>query len=99
MVDGRPLPPERLERALLVPGSVFSSPREVLESAELSTHQKIEILHRWAYDAAELAVALEEGMPDGDDDLQRQVLLALQELRARVDSEHTGPTKQHGLPD
>lgn len=99
MVDRSTLSPERLERALLVPSSVFSSPREVLESTELSTGQKIEVLHRWAYDAAELAVALEEGMPNGDDDLQRQVLLALEELRARNDAERSGPTKQHGLPD
>ena len=46
---------------------------------------------------AELAVALEEGMPNGDDDLQRSILLALEDLRARIDTERAGPTKHHGL--
>lgn len=92
-----PLPPETLERALLVPSAVFASPRAVLESAELSRRQKIDILQRWAYEAAELAVADEEGMSDGDEDLQRQILLALAALEASSDSEHSGPTKHHGL--
>ncbi len=99
MTDRSTHSPERIEHALLVPSSTFSSPREVLESTELSTSQKIEVLRRWAYDAAEVAVALEEGMPNGDEDLQRQVLLALEELRARIDAERAGPTKQHGFPD
>jgi hypothetical protein len=90
--------PIDLQRALLDPGAVFASPREVLHCSELSTQQKIELLRRWEYDAAELAVALEEGMPGRDDDLQRQILLALGELHAKIDTEHVGPTKEHGLP-
>jgi len=49
-----------------------------------------------SYDAAEQAVALEEGMPGDDDGLQRRVLLALNQLHRRMDVEHTSPTKQHG---
>lgn len=99
MADKTGLPPGDLERALLVPGSVFSSPHEVVENTGLTAKQKIDVLRRWAYDAAELAVALEEGMPNGDDDLQSRILLALNELRAGIDAEHAGPTKHHGLPD
>lgn len=65
----------------------------------LSMKQKIEILHLWASDVAALTVALEEGMPDGDDDLQRQFLLALETMRAAEELEHAGPTKHHGILD
>lgn len=86
------------ERARLVPSAVFAAPREVLACADLSREQKIDVLLRWAYDAAELAVAREEGMVGDDEDLQGQILGALQVLQEDVDTERTGPTKQHGLP-
>jgi hypothetical protein len=92
-------PPIDLELAQLDPGSVFETPSDVIQCGALSRQQKIAILHRWQYDAAESAVALEEGMPGREDDLQRQLLLALEELHAQTDAEHVGPTKQHGLPD
>jgi hypothetical protein len=86
--------------AIFDPGSVFTSPEEVRDSSALSTEQKIDILRSWEYDAAELAVAEEEGMcGDDDDDLLRRVLLALDSVTDGIDVEHTGPTKQHGLPD
>ena len=82
--------------ALLDPGAVFATPREGQESRELTTAEKIDILRRWAYDAAEVAVAVEEGMPEANgNDLQRRIFLALGELAA--DLQDTGPTKQHGL--
>lgn len=99
MADKTGLSPEDLKRALLVPDSVFSSPHEVVENTRLTAKQKIDVLHRWAYEAAELSVALEEGMPNGDDDLQSRILLALKELQAEAGAERTGPTKHHGLPD
>lgn len=40
-----------LKRARLVPSSVFTSPDEVVDSAELSRPQKIAILRRWEFDA------------------------------------------------
>jgi hypothetical protein len=46
-------------RAMVAPASVFASPEQVLEDPELSNEQKIEVLLRWEYDAAEEAVALE----------------------------------------
>ncbi len=86
------------ERARLAPAAVFDSPQSVLRCAELSREEKIDLLLRWAYDAAELAVASEEGMPGGELDSQVQILAALQSLQHSVDLERTGPTKQHGLP-
>ena len=90
--------PIDFERARLVPAAVFASPREVLSCAELSREQKVDILLRWSYDAAELAVAREEGMPGGEEDLQGQILSALLVLQEQIDTERTGPDKHHGLP-
>jgi hypothetical protein len=90
--------PGEIEQALLDPSSVFSSPAQVLERAGLSAEQRIEILRRWEYDAAESAVALEEGMPGSENDLLRQILLALAGLTGGIDAERVAPTKQHGIP-
>jgi len=90
--------PVELRTALFDPASVFASPSDVVSHGALSTRQKIEILRRWEYDAAEQAVALEEGMPGGEDDLLRRILLALEQLNGGIDVEHVGPSKQHGLP-
>ncbi|MEZ5850938.1 MAG: class I SAM-dependent methyltransferase [Hyphomicrobiaceae bacterium] len=89
--------PQQLERALQDPAAVFSSPESVLAETTLSRSQKVEILMRWEYDAAEQAVALEEGMPGRETGMQRRVLLALGQLGARIDTERIGPTKQHGV--
>ncbi len=87
-----------LEEALLSPSSVFDGPEAVLQHGDLSRQQKIEILRRWEYDASEICVAVEEGMPGAESDVLRRVLLALDRLCGGVDVEHVGPTKQHGLP-
>jgi hypothetical protein len=92
------LGPEAIDKAMLEPASVFASPEDVLGHDELTKQQKIDILWRWQYDAAEQSVALEEGMPGEDNDLLRRIMLALGTLGAPLDIEHTGPTKQHGLP-
>jgi len=73
-----------IERALIDPDAVFASPREVLEHDGLSTEQKAEILRRWASDAAQIALAVDEGMPGNESDLLRQSLLALQRLNEGV---------------
>jgi hypothetical protein len=88
----------QIESALQTPASVFSTPEEVIEHDDLTREQKIEILWRWQYDAAELGVAVEEGMPGEDNGLLRRIMLALGTLTGPIDLEHTGPTKQHGLP-
>jgi starvation-inducible DNA-binding protein len=89
--------PQQLEKAMLAPASLFATPEEVLGRPELTRDQKIEILLRWEYDAAEESVAIEEGMPGWDNDLVRRILVVLGKLNAAVDIEHTGPSKQHGI--
>jgi hypothetical protein len=99
--DRRPvarIAPCDVEKAVAEPASFFATPEEVLEHDELTKAQKIEALWRWEYDAVEIAVAVEEGMPGEDDGLLRRIMLALGTLAGPIDLEHTGPTKQHGLP-
>jgi len=72
------------------------SPEEILADQRLTRQEKAELLCRMSYDAAEEAVALEEGMPGDDDGVARRVLLALAQLQRGMDVEHTSPTKQHG---
>jgi len=86
-----------IEKALLDPSSVFETPEDVLTNGTLASDQKIEILRRWEYDAAEVSVAVEEGMPGDDASLLRRILLALNELIGGADNERSGPSKQHGL--
>lgn len=87
------------DTALLDPTSAFDAPEAVLAEAGLSRAQKIEILRRWEYDASELAVAEEEGMPQGGDEnsLLYRILAALDQIGGRVDVEHSPPTKQGGI--
>ena len=86
-----------LARALLDPAAAFASPQEVLNRSDLPTESKIEILCRWAYDAAELAVAEEEGMGGGESNRIGAVLQALDGLIGGFDSEHVAPTKHGGF--
>ena len=89
--------PIDMDQAILDPASVFATPEAVLLHQELSKQQKIEVLRRWAYDASEVCVAVEEGMPGGENNTLRRVLLALDQL-CDVDVDQVGPTKQHGIP-
>ena len=86
-----------LEKAKLDPSSVFASPEDVVAHPELTREQMIEVLLRWEYDASELAVAEEEGMTDGEENILARVLTALNGLKADYDVDHTPPTKQGGL--
>ena len=63
-----------IERALLDPPSVFATPEAVLAHPALSPAQKIEILQRWEYDAADIAVAVEDGMPGAEEPLLRRTI-------------------------
>lgn len=72
------------------------TPEEILAEPGLTAREKADLLCRMSYDAAEQAVALEEGMPGDDDDLQRRVLVAIDRLHRRMDVDHTSPSKQHG---
>jgi hypothetical protein len=92
------LSPTEIEAAMTSPASVFATPEEVLDHPELTPAQKIEILRRWQYDAVEINVAVDEGMPGDDSPLLRRIMLALGTLTGPIDLEHLGPNKQHGLP-
>jgi len=98
--DGHPAgSPKEIDfdQALLDPSTVFSRPSMVVEHAGLSREQKIEILRRWAYDESEIAVADEEGMPDGKPLVLDEVLLALERLGVDIDQSRRPPTKQGGI--
>jgi len=97
MADARSPPEIDIEKALLDPSSVFEAPEDILTNQALASDQKIEILRRWEYDAAEVSVAVEEGMPGDDASLLRRIILALDELTGGADTERTGPSKQHGI--
>jgi hypothetical protein len=84
-METKQLGPSEIETAMRMPSSVFAAPED-------------EILWRWAYDAAEQSVAVEEGMPGEDGDLLGRIMLGLGALSPAVDIGHTGPSKQHGLP-
>jgi len=86
-----------IDNALLDPGSVFSSPEELRDHPGLTSEQKIEILRRWAYDASELEVAEEEGMPGGEPSQLSGILAVLDALTGGFDVDHSPPTKQKGL--
>lgn len=88
--------PMRIERAFIDPGAVFRSPRELLECADLSHEQKVELLRRWEYDVRELQVAEEENMPGRMPVALDEILHALRELGAEPDPAHSPPTKQGG---
>jgi len=90
-------PSRDLEQSLRDPASSFATPEEVLMRADLTREQKIEILERWEYDAAEADVATEEGMPGRDESQLHAILLALSRLSAGIDAGRTDPSKQHGL--
>ncbi|MBZ0071468.1 MAG: hypothetical protein WCY26_10495 [Thiohalobacteraceae bacterium] len=97
MTDEARKPPRWRAQALFNPASVFTSPEEVVEHPELTLTEKIRVLRSWEYDAAEIAVAEEEGMQGPDNDLLRRILLALAGLTPGQDVEYVAPTKQHGL--
>ena len=78
--------------------STFSSPRALALDPHLTQGEKLQLLYQWAYDATERDVATEEGMPGPYEDLQREVQLALKALQVDIDTEHSGPTKHHGIP-
>ena len=89
--------PDWLDRAVGSPASVFRHPEEVLNTPELTKEQKIRILRSWEYDAAELEVAQEEGMPGESNGLLERVLLALSQLTHGAGTALVSSSKQHGL--
>ena len=85
-----------IEKALLNPSSVFSTPEEVLEAKDLSRDQKIEILRSWEYDARQLQVAEEENMVGPRINMLDRILNALRRLDAGLNLDKSAPTKNGG---
>lgn len=80
--------------ALLDPTRIFSEPQDVVANKTLSDDQKIEILHRWEYDALQLEVAENEaGMTVRRPEMFDLVVEALHSLGVQRDTEHTPPTR------
>ena len=93
-MKGKPAIMMDLKKAMLDPTMAFKDPEDVVANTELTSDQKIEILHRWEYDAHQLEVAEEEaGMSVLRPDMLDRVIQALHTLGVVRDTEHTPPTK------
>ena len=88
--------PSRQDRPLSDPALATASPQEILQHPALTRKEKIELLRSRQYDAAEIAVAEEEGMQGPENDPMRDILLALAQLTEGQPDEPVAPTKQHG---
>lgn len=86
-----------LNLALQSPERVFSVPEEVVAHPSLKRDDKIGILRSWEYDARDLEVAEEEGMPSGteNESLLKRILTLLSQLGATESDPTPCPTK-HG---
>ena len=71
-----------INRAMLDPSDVFTSPDEVVKNKDLTLAQKIKILRQWEYDEREMMIAEEENMggENGPNRIDRihQLLLKLE---------------------
>ena len=74
-----------LEKAKLDPGSVFSSPEDVLEVHGLTDEDKRAILLRWEDDAEALLRATEEGMPPVETRAPAEILRSVQAALSRIE--------------
>lgn len=89
-------PTPRQEQSMSDPALTTASPQEILRHPALTRKEKIELLRSRQYDAAEIAVAEEEGMQGPENEPMRDILLALAELVEPESDEPVAPTKQHG---
>lgn len=88
--------PPRRGRAQPDPTLATASPQAILNHPGLTREEKIELLRSRQYDAAEVAVAEEEGMQGPENDQMRDILLALAQLTHGEHHVTVAPTKQHG---
>ena len=90
----------RFKQALADVSKTFRTPQAILEAADLSRQQKIDLLKQWETDLRLLMVASEENMtgnvPGRTAELLRQVLQSLDVLGARPGEEQKAPTKAGG---
>lgn len=72
-----------------------SSPEALADDERIGLDERVALLRRWQYDAAELDVAEEEGMTGGEASLLDRVVAALHRLTGGFDCE-AGPPTKHG---
>lgn len=89
--------PHWLDKAMLNPGAIFSSPSQVADNPELSLAEKLKILRSWEYDAMEISVSLEEGMRGAEEEWLPFILQAILKLNPEFCPNATSPTKHHAL--
>ena len=75
-----------LDRAIINPAAVFSSPQEVVHDPTLSVDDKREVLRRWAWDAWLLEVAADEAMGAGEPSRLEEVKAAMLALDRLTDT-------------
>jgi pyridoxine/pyridoxamine 5'-phosphate oxidase len=78
----------KMEDILLDPGAHYATPAAVLADERLKQADRIQVLHRWEYDARQLMVAENEGMAMADvAELMEQIRDALEQLGAESQPE------------
>ena len=70
-----------IQEALINPASAFSHPGDVLHHPELDSETRQKILERWKLDAENLAVASQESMSGGEENMLHEVMEALKSVR------------------
>lgn len=78
---------ESVEEKKVNPGDSYHLPRDVVQDASLSQHEKVVILREWYYDAVRLQVSAGENMTGGGPDRLQLVSNALIELGVSPASE------------
>ncbi|MFO1061733.1 MAG: hypothetical protein U1E53_32780 [Dongiaceae bacterium] len=85
--------PIDLEAALLNPAGCFAEPGDVLAEQALTREQKLRILRQWDQDARQLAVAEEENMTGGEENMVGRVSKAILALGGDAERDQAAPTK------
>ena len=55
------------EKVCVNPVSFFDSPFDIVHSTDFTTEEKLKLLLAWQYDARQIQLAEDEGMPSGAD--------------------------------
>ena len=85
--------PIDLEAALLNPAGCFKEPSDVVAEESLSREEKLRVLRQWDQDARQLAVAEEENMTGGEENMVGRVSKAILALGGGGERDSTAPTK------
>jgi hypothetical protein len=87
-----------VNEALQSPATVFAKPSDVVNHPGLNVETKFKVLDQWERDARALAVAEEEGMSGGEENMLGRVRRAIRELNARADPQAhpLGPGSKFG---